>query len=436
MTDNTVSAPVCADITRGSAFYRLVWKWHFLASLYVLPFIFILAITGGIYLFQPQIEEIIYRDRLNVVVTGAAQSLELQESAVRAAFPEAKIKDITTEGIAGRATVFTIQSADRAKSYVWVNPYTSAILASQTRDSTMMRMLKKFHGELLLGKIGTKFVELSAHWAIVMLITGIYMWWPRGQRSWGMAFKIPSAKGRAWWRETHMFTGFLAFILILPLLLSGLPWTDIWGGGYKYVQTQAGQTSPSLRPGKDHTQSGQASGDSLAYQDVIDIAVAQGMALPIVLLPPKDEMAVFYLQSGSNKRLDRSEIIVDQYSGVVLNRVDIAQFPFMAKLASYGIGFHQGQLYGTLNIIQNLVAAILGVVLAVSGFVAWWKRRPVGKLGVPATPDAMLGWGMIVLVVVLAILLPLMGASLVLALILDWVIFKRLGWFQGAKLVE
>ena len=67
-----------------------------------------------------------------------------------------------------------------------------------------------------------------------------------------------------------------------------------------------------------------------------------------------------------------------------------------------------------------------------SGFVAWWMRRPTGTLGVPAAPDAALASGMILLVIGLAILFPLMGATLVVALVLDWLLFRRLGWFRTA----
>ncbi|MBT6508641.1 MAG: hypothetical protein HOK66_12545, partial [Marinovum sp.] len=50
------------------------------------------------------------------------------------------------------------------------------------------------------------------------------------------------------------------------------------------------------------------------------------------------------------------------------------------KTVSWGISFHQGKLYGALNIAQNTLAAILGMLLSVSGFAAWWKRRPAGGL--------------------------------------------------------
>ena len=433
MTETTVSATEPAQTVRGGAFYRLVWKWHFLASLYVLPFMLMLSITGGIYLFKPQIEEAIYADRLNVTPTGAMHSLETQEAAVLAAMPGMKLRGITTELKEGRATLFELQDKNRVKHYAWVNPYTAEILTSQPRDSTLMRMLKKFHGELLLGKFGTKFVELSAHWAIVMLITGLYLWWPRGSRGWGKAFSLPSGKGRAWWREAHMFTGILAFVLIMPLLITGLPWTDIWGGSLKMVQEKTGQKSVSLRFGGKPVKSTTSEGETIPYAKVIELAKAEGIALPYTLRPPKGKDGTFWLGSATRDRFKRAEIVVDQYSGEVLKRVKFSDNPVVAQAVSLGVGFHQGELYGLANLIQNLIAAILGVVLSVTGFVMWWKRRPKGSLGVPAAPEAVLGKGMLVLVVCLGLILPLVGASLVLALFLDWLLFRKLGWFRGEQ---
>lgn len=432
MTDTIASAPTRAAVTRGGAFYRLVWKWHFLASLFVLPFMFMLSLTGGIYLFKPQIEEYLYADRLNVEIVGEMAPIAEQQAAVMAALPNAKIGSIKTEQTAGRATIFDVK-VEGEKTLVWVNPYTAQVIDSQTRSSTAMQLLRKFHGELLLGKFGTKFVELSAHWGIVMIITGMYMWWPRGKRTWRTAFKLPSGSGRPWWRETHLFMGMLTFILITPLLITGLPWTDVWGGSFRVVQKEIGQNSPSLRFGGKPVLSSASSGTPISYEEVIATAKAQGIVAPYNIRPPKNAEATYWISSGSRNRFERKEMVIDQYTGEVLKTVAFADYPVIAKAVSLGIGFHQGELYGWLNIAQNVLAALVGMILSVSGFVAWWMRRPEGTIGVPAAPEAVLSKGMIVLIVVLSILLPLVGASLIVALILDWLLFRRLGWFQGPK---
>ncbi|MGA9230613.1 MAG: PepSY domain-containing protein, partial [Exiguobacterium oxidotolerans] len=40
---------------KASSFYRTVWRWHFYAGIIFAPFLIMLAVTGSIYLFKPQI---------------------------------------------------------------------------------------------------------------------------------------------------------------------------------------------------------------------------------------------------------------------------------------------------------------------------------------------------------------------------------------------
>ena len=109
-------------------------------------------------------------------------------------------------------------------------------------------------------------------------------------------------------------------------------------------------------------------------------------------------------------------------------------YPPIAAGVSLGIAFHQGELYGWLNKAQNLLAATLGFTLAVSGFIAWWKRRPQGAVGVPPAPaEKSVGPGMIIVILFLGFFLPLMGLSLLVVLILDKLIFQRFGWLQAPE---
>jgi len=223
----------------------------------------------------------------------------------------------------------------------------------------------------------------------------------------------------------------LAAVLVVPIILAGLPWTDVWGGGLTMVQEQTGTKSISLRFGGDVPGSTTTEGTPISYDQVFAVAKAEGLVPPYETRPPKDAEAAYWIRSASINRADQSELIIDQYSGDVLKRHDFADNPGLARLVSQGISFHQGELYGWLNLAQNTLAVVLTVVLSVSGFVAWWMRRPSGSLGVPAAPEASLGAGMILLVIGLGILFPLVGASLIVALVLDWLIFRRLGWFQS-----
>ena len=412
-------------------FYRLVWKWHFLAALFVLPFMAMLSLTGGVYLYKDQINNWIYADRIFVEPKDTAIALSDQVAAVQAEAGLTRLRGITVFDEPHKSTMIEFNDGEKTRSIAWVNQYTNEVLGISARDEMPMRMLRKFHGELLLGDFGTKFVELSAHWAIVLFMTGLYLWWPRGQRTMSDAMSLPRGKGRSWWRETHMFTGFLAALLVLPILITGLPWTDVWGGGLSYVQKQTGQKAESLRFGGKMPKSNQSDMPPIAFEQVIDLAKAEGLKAPYEMRAPKGPSGSYWIRSKSKNRMEQNELVIEQYSGQILKRIDFANAPAVAKTVSWGISFHQGELYGALNIAQNTLAALLGVLLSVSGFLAWWKRRPAGALGVPNAPEASLSIGMGILVVVLMLLLPLMGATLVLALALDWLIFRRNGWFTG-----
>lgn len=432
MTDATVSASP-RRVTTGGAFYRLVWKWHFLASLYVLPFMTMLALTGGVYLYKPHIEAALYAEQMNVEAVGTPLSYEMQLAELRADPGVTRLRGVTNYDDPTRSTMVEFDDADGVRSIGWINPYTGSVLGHHERDAMPMQVLRKFHGELLLGSFGTKFVELAAHWAIVMFITGAYLWWPRGNRTLRKAVSLPegSPKKRSFWRETHLFTGLLATVLVVPMIFAGLPWTDVWGGGLSYVQNQTGQASQSLRFSRSVPNSTTSSGTTLPLAEVYLIAQENGLQAPLEVRPPRTEEAAFWIRSDAVSRDDQSELIIDQYSGEVLQRFDFADNPIVARTVSKGISFHQGELYGWVNLAQNTIAALLVLVLTVSGFVAWWKRKPAGKLGVPAAPEAALGWGMMALVVFLSVLFPLVGASLIVALILDWALFQRLGWFRS-----
>ncbi|WP_261808057.1 PepSY domain-containing protein [Paenibacillus sp. N3.4] len=67
--------------TKIKNLYAAIWRWHFYAGMIFAPFLVILAVTGGIYLFiylfKPQIESMMYKDYY--YVQPGLQQLTVQE---------------------------------------------------------------------------------------------------------------------------------------------------------------------------------------------------------------------------------------------------------------------------------------------------------------------------------------------------------------------
>ena len=67
-----------------TALYRRVWRWHFYAGLFVLPFILVLSVTGAIYLFKPQLDRWEERAWLHLPQAGAVSADQQVEAALAA----------------------------------------------------------------------------------------------------------------------------------------------------------------------------------------------------------------------------------------------------------------------------------------------------------------------------------------------------------------
>jgi hypothetical protein len=67
--------------------YRTIWRWHFYAGLFCIPFVIWLSITGSIYVFKPQIERFLDRPYDSLNVTGKRATADAQVKAALAAVP-------------------------------------------------------------------------------------------------------------------------------------------------------------------------------------------------------------------------------------------------------------------------------------------------------------------------------------------------------------
>jgi uncharacterized iron-regulated membrane protein len=78
------------DAVASTRLYRAMWRWHFYAGLYVIPFLIMLAVTGLIILWFTAIAPE-YGDRLTLSPGAQALSITQQADAALAAHPGGSI---------------------------------------------------------------------------------------------------------------------------------------------------------------------------------------------------------------------------------------------------------------------------------------------------------------------------------------------------------
>ena len=104
---------------------------------------------------------------------------------------------------AGRVIVSHEGKATR----VYVHPETLQVLKTVDENARFMKVFFRLHGELLMGNRGSAVVELAASWAIIMILTGLYLWWPRKAKTLGgivyprLARRLSRFLARSPWRN-------------------------------------------------------------------------------------------------------------------------------------------------------------------------------------------------------------------------------------------
>ena len=438
-----------------------VWRWHFFAGLLVIPFAMILATTGGIYLFKPQFEAFIEASINARAAPVGDTDLNADEivAAARNRYPDGKLARITLPRSAADRTFEVEIKTDSGARTIWVARGAGEILHDTATAARLMNFVKNIHGNLLTGNRGSLVVELMASWMIVLIITGVFLWWPRGQSP--ARFFAPSLRGKPLREKIRSLHGALgAWIggMVLLLLLSGLPWTQVWGGGFDRVASFMGWDGPgqewtiTLQSGDPHAhhkddglnlwtraagdegevtlQSNAPHGDlaPISLQAIVEKLEPQNLGYPVEVQPPRGENGVWSVRSMTQHRPDRVTIHFDRWTGDEIMRIGFYDRHPVQRVISYGIAMHEGALFGWLNQLFGVVAAIGVLSLSVTGAWMWWRRRPKGSVGVPPMPaDRRLAAGVIVLVLGLAAFLPLVTMSLVAVFIAEtcWGIIRQ-----------
>ncbi|WP_197424276.1 PepSY domain-containing protein, partial [Sphingomonas sp. CCH9-E2] len=134
---------------------------------------------------------------------------------------------------------------------------------------------------------------------------------------------------------------------------------------------------------------------------------------------------VWKLTSATQNRPIARTVEFDPMTGDVLARSGFADRHPIDRVIGYGIAWHEGQLFGWVNQLVGVLTALALMLLAVSGGVMWWRRRPDGSLGAPPHPgDAKLRV-VAAITLVMAALLPMLALSLIVVFVFDRLILPR-----------
>ena len=446
----------------ASSSYRAIWRWHFIAGLFVAPVLVLMAITGSLYLFDREIEGVWNRSIQTIVPGGHMRSLADQEAAVRRAWPDASLRRVRLPTRPDETAIWSVETRLGVARDVYVDPYRAVVTGDTDPDTQPMAIVRRIHGTLLAGDIGSYVVELVACWTLVMLVTGVMLWWPRRWQARGVIVPRLATRGRCFWRDLHAIPSLFNLPFIALLILTGLPWSAFWGVQFAslgaYVPfiaptpnfgaappdvAPAGETAPTPGPADPHARHRAAMAQTLPWV-VQNSPAPHGMARLAMATPAAQGIAavepwlarldrahfgpgvrIFYPdQPGDaftiNYVPDKAEgqrtIRVRGNDGALLSDVGWENYSPVGRWVEWGTMTHMGRQYGLANQLANLAVCLTLIGTITAGIILWWRRRPVGRIGTPDAAGTRLPRGLTLALIAMGIIFPLVGATMLLVL--------------------
>jgi uncharacterized iron-regulated membrane protein len=361
------------------------------------------ALTGSILVFERELEPRLSPgfSYVEVPANGAkAVSMDILTQTVLNSYKDYNLRQIVIEQEADRSVIFSIQKGKHDMLAVAVNQYTGRIIKAVDEESRFFNVVLRLHRYLCMGTTGKVITGISCSIFLIMVITGIVLWWPkRNARKQRMRVKWDASWKRLNW-DLHAVLGFYVHIVIFLIALTGLTWSYQWVNDLIFY-TFDGKPMKKMTPPKTEAVSTAGTGymsrimhstDSiLAYNGPIRIRFAEKKDQAITVLKRNTGAAIdniastLYFEAGTG-RLVQVRLYENESRGMKVRRL---VYPI-----------HTGSLLGWPTKLLALIAALVSASLPVTGLCIWLnrkkKKKPAAKrnktpqpLSVPVAKDSV-----------------------------------------------
>jgi uncharacterized iron-regulated membrane protein len=350
------------------------------------------SITGCLFVFQKEISEAIYKDEIFVTPqsTPMLPLSVLQAKAQAAIGKELPISYMTFYREPNRAWEFSIYKAGDEKAItffgsvdyygsVFINPYTGAVTGIHDYKHDFFIIVKYLHWSLLLNHpIGAQIVGWSTLIFVILLITGLILWWPKKwtKSTREQSFKIKwSAKFKRVNYDLHNVLGFYSILFALVIALTGMVWAFKWFQATVYVIAARSTTPPENKTFKSDTlQLASNNGLDIAYSYLLkEMPEVQRFSASV---PAPEASAPLYMSGyfGKETYYDRDDFQFDKNTGKVLYRQTAHDKNAGERLIGMNYDIHVGAIGGLPGKILAFIISLICASLPVTGLLVWLNK--------------------------------------------------------------
>jgi uncharacterized iron-regulated membrane protein len=355
---------------------------HLWLGLLVGAIVFVVAITGCIYAFQEEIQ-------------NATQEYRFVETQAMPMLVPSKLEPIARQALPGKILhalkYNTPEKSVEAIFYsfepdyyyiVYINPYTGEVLETVNLDETFFHFILDGHFYLWLPHETGQIIVASATLIfLVMLITGIILWWPKNKKAAKQRFWFRWKDGMKWKRKNydlHNITGFYISTLALVFALTGLVWGFQWFA-YSYYKVAGGEKSLMY----EDPESKKTLLNIHNQMDKVWLKMRQEypQAQSIEVHPPESDMASIAAnanpENGTFWKIDYRYYDQQSLSERKVSHI-YGRFPeanAADKLMRMNYDIHTGAIAGLPGKILAFCISLLVASLPVTGVMIWLGRK-------------------------------------------------------------
>jgi uncharacterized iron-regulated membrane protein len=351
--------------------------------------VFIIAITGCLYAFQEEIQNITEEYRF-VEKQNAPFLLPSElEKIARKEFPNKTLHAIKYNDSSKSAEAIFFSHDDTVASndyyyIIYLNPYSGQILEKADMYSGFFRWVLDGHFYLWLPhEIGQTVCASATLIFLFILITGLILWFPKNKKAAKQRFWFRWKEGLKWKRKNydlHNITGFYVMSIALIFAVTGLVWGFPWFA-YCYYTITGGEKSLVYEGPSSKKEI-----SIVAIQKPLDktfllMQTEYPKAKSIEVHPPETDSSSI----AANANLDEGTYwktdyrYFDQYTlkeknvNHIYGKLQDANASDKLMRMNYDI--HTGAILGLPGKIFAFLISLLIASLPITGFLIWYGRR-------------------------------------------------------------
>lgn len=374
---------------KNSRFKKTIRTLHLWLGLSSGIIVFIIAITGCLYAFQDEIQNITEEYRFVKEQDLPFLLPSKLEGIARKELPNKNLHAIQYKGTTKSAEVifFHYDEKNASNNYyqiVHINPYSGEILEVNDMYSGFFRWILEGHFYLWLPhELGQTIMATATLVFVNMLITGLILWFPKNKKAAQQRFWFKWKEGIKWKRKNydlHNITGFYVMSVAMIFAITGLVWGFPWFA-YGYYTLIGGEKS-------------------LIYEDPIAVKATTiptaknpidkvylmmkndyPNAVSIEVHPPETSTSSIAananLDDGTYWKTDyryfNRYTLKEQEVNHIYGKLSHANTADKLMRMNYDI--HTGAVFGLAGKTFAFLVSLLIASLPVTGFLIWYARR-------------------------------------------------------------